>query len=71
MTQRFVGYLRLLPRLLLAEVCDEMAPCKSVVFVDSVLGHLAVAHQCAIGGDPVRSVDDAWQVWCGCLEALP
>lgn len=83
-----------LPRLSLAQVCDEMAQCKGVVSVDSGLGHLAVAlnlpvvqlfsqpriqragpvgvaHQCAIGGDHVPSVEQAWHAWQHCLEALP
>ena len=84
---------RVLPRLSLAQVCDEMAQCQGVVSVDSGLGHLAVAlnlpvvqlfsqpriqragpvgvaHQCAVGGDHVPSVDEAWQAWRRCLGAL-
>lgn len=94
LAEQMAGGVRVLPRLSLAQVCDEMAQCKGVVSVDSGLGHLAVAlnlpvvqlfsqpriqragpvgvaHQCAIGGDHVPSVDDAWQAWRQCLEALP
>lgn len=96
--QRLVAQLgqgaQVLPRMSLAQVCDQMAQCKGVVSVDSGLGHLAVAlnlpvvqlfsqpriqragpvgvaHQCAIGGDHVPSVAQAWQAWGRCLAALP
>lgn len=34
-------------------------------------GPVGVAHQRAIGGDHVPSVDEAWQAWCDGLAALP
>lgn len=34
-------------------------------------GPVGVAHQCAIGGDHVPTVDEAWQAWCRCLDVLP
>lgn len=43
LVEQLAGEARVLPRLSLAQVCDEMAQCKGVISVDSGLGHLAVA----------------------------
>ena len=81
-----------LPRMKLSDVLSRMANCRSVISVDSGLGHLAVAlnlpvvqlfsqprieragpvgatHQCAVGGDHVPSVDEAWNAYLACSAA--
>jgi len=85
-------HVQVLPRMKLSDVLTHMAMCRSVVSVDSGLGHLAVAlnlpvvqlfsqprieragpvgaaHQCAVGGDHVPSVDEAWNAYLACLAA--